>query len=174
MTYERLVDKLQQINKGVIVVGVDGSGKTTLIDKLSKDLKLTICNPTSNMNIYYPHNGMIFDYDKRVISKNHIWDRCASLDCNVYSPLFTKEFDFKLQSKQLNSFEFKKWMKKLNNNFVFVVVEANYDVIKSRLLERGDKYLNLIIPKINDIKSNYHNFLNNHKILKDVIWYENN
>lgn len=171
--FNKLVSYIEsKSNKGIIVLGTDGSGKTTLIRELCLHFnRFNVSNPVSHGGLVYPFDGMYFDKKQRVLATNYIWDRCASIDSFVYFNITNDnnspaEFD-----SQFYSTTYKKWINELNDHFIIIIVDTPTEIVKQRLMERGDKYFEKVFNKIEHVKQKYKEYFNMN-MFNDVVWYK--
>lgn len=86
--------------RSIIVEGCDNTGKSTLIDRLSRELKIPVQVSCRSL----PVDEQI-DWMKEKLSKGpFIFDRFAIISESVYGPLLRKEVKFPLKGKKPNSF----------------------------------------------------------------------
>lgn len=136
----------------IIVCGCDGSGKSTLENKLQEKLHWDITKGSS-FNLAKCSNKELFCHFINILKgeKNRIIDRFAH--CNVvYASKFT---DYAM----LTNRQFKCIQSKIEeNNNLLIYVHADEKVINERINKRGDDYID--INDIHDIIERYEMIFN--------------
>lgn len=123
----------------LLVIGVDNTGKTTLVEGLRKKLRWPVFNfPTQSdpvMAVETCRRG-IFAADQ---FENIIFDRFPHPDDIVYAPVVTD----KAISKTLMAMH-TDWILPLmlKGNFKIIYCEASLSVLERRLADLGDEYIN--------------------------------
>ena len=112
--------------KGLIIEGADGTGKTTLAKIIAAKFGWDICHCTAE-------DPADFDFYKQTVrKKNVIWDR-HTIGELIYPYVFDRKAKIGTEEARivLNTAK--------QNNIGVIVLTANLDDIKSRLIERGNE-----------------------------------
>ena len=136
----------------IITVGIDCSGKSTLIEELAKELNYIILRGSSFELTAGKSNEELFNTFNNIINvDNVIFDRFTY--CNYcYAPLYD---DYSvLTEEQVRFIE-----RELKGEAIVIHLTADTETIKQRFETRGEEYVS--VDKIDTIKSSYNEILAN-------------
>lgn len=123
----------------VLVIGVDNTGKTTLVESLRKKLSWPVFNFTKQLD----NNAAIETCRRGIFAaeqfENILFDRFPHPDDFVY----TQAMSGKSIAKTLMAMH-TDWIMPLmlRGNFRIIYCEATFDDMKKRLIEIGDEHIN--------------------------------
>lgn len=134
----------------IIVEGVDGAGKSTFADRLSKEINFDIIQGSSfeiaakGVDYMYQHMDNLLDMERVIIDRFY-------LSNYIYARLFDKK---KLSNKQIVNLT-----QKSLDKTITILLLPSYDLIVNRLRVRGDEYVETkdvrqILDKYNDLLIN--------------------
>ena len=136
----------------IITVGIDCSGKSTLIEKLAEELDYIILRGSSFELTAGKTNQELFDTFVGLTDvDNVVFDRFTY--CNYcYAPLYD---DYSvLTEEQVRFIE-----RELKGEAIVIHLTADTETIKQRFETRGEEYVS--VDKIDTIKSSYNEILAN-------------
>lgn len=147
--------------KPIVIIGNDGTGKTTILNKLKKDIPLYIGKSSL---VTYCIADAIFVYKNDIATHNVIrnkdytlaLDRHGIIDTYVYDGIFKQSENIKIEDV-LTLLMGDDQTLNLNKNFDVIYTYATNEDIKQRLRARGDQHLNTLLQKgvIESINNRY-------------------
>lgn len=134
----------------VVFEGADGSGKTSLAQSIAKEFEVAYSHNDKSSSY---EEGKKNSYDYIEVLKNAptgVIDRLVHTGETVYAPIYRGydgiDYFEDLENKMNEEF-----------NILLVYVSANDEIVKERLKNRGEDYIN--IEDIKKIKDNYAKYL---------------
>jgi len=152
----------------IIVEGADGVGKTTIVNYLAEKFNLTPRHITSkDLNTFLWYYNLLEDNEDIIFDRHFIGEM-------IYPYLFNRKPN--LTNEQFNVL----LNKAFNENYYIFIITADHDVIKKRLLQRGNEpeeviktfeYANIAFQAI--AKRNYITTFesNDEKVFEDIMRY---
>lgn len=136
--------------KKIVVVGVDGAGKTTFINRLAEEITYDVVKGSSfTMSEGKTNEELFEEFNKLCEMENVIFDRFTY--CNyIYASMFD---DY----ASLTESQIKKIEHKIKNDTLLIFITANTNTIESRFKTRGEDYVD--ISQVDEIKTKYFNIL---------------